>query len=146
MPEPVAVVTWWSPDLVTRFGLPNGSICGVLADSEGAIDVENFLPQPSFVDVIHLVCRHYLDPGLVEFAREVPEQAVAVIDQRSPDVDAEIPAEDIIGSYSVAGGSIGEYTPNPAYRLVTPVGHFQLTPWLRKCLATAVIPRPPGTL
>ena len=62
-----------------------------------------------------------------------------MIDQRSPDVNAAIPTEDIIGHYEIENRKVARYVPNPNYRLLTSSGTFLLTPWLRRCLVSAVL-------
>jgi hypothetical protein len=138
--DSVTVVTWLPAEIISRIGLPQGSICGFLPISHAAIDDGNFIEYRGFIDSIHFFCAHHIDPGLLDFVRKTFEKTVAVIDQRSPDVDAEIPTEDIIGCYRIESRRIGGYVPNPNYRLVTGGGCFMLTPWLRKCLASAVVP------
>jgi hypothetical protein len=140
---PYYVVTWLPPDMMSRVGLPRGSICGVLPDSNEPLAVEHLIETDEFLELVHSICAHDTDPELVSFAGKTAESAVALIDQRSPNVDAAIPTEDIIGTYAIEHGNVGKYSPNPNYRLVTSKGCFQLTPWLRKCLAMKVIPREP---
>jgi hypothetical protein len=137
---PFLVVTWLPPDIVSRTGLPTGSICGVLNESDEPLDVKRMVEKAEFVGLIHSICAHSIDPELIRFATGTSEHTVALIDQRSPDVDAAIPTEDIIGSYAIEQGHVGKFSPNPNYRLITSKGCFQLTPWLRRCLAEKVIP------
>ncbi len=80
--DSLAVVTWLPPDVVSRIGLPTGGICGVLSDLRGAIDAVHFIAHAGFIDIIHRICSHYIDPRLLAFAGRTTEQAVAVIDQQ----------------------------------------------------------------
>jgi hypothetical protein len=136
----IIVVTWLSPEIVSQIGLPKDSICGLLADANKAVIPKQFTEYANFIEAIHEICKENVDPQLVEFASRTNERIVALIDQRSLNIDAEIPAEDIIGTYQTENGWIQKYVPNPSYRLVTSKGCFQLTPWLRKCLWSIVIP------
>lgn len=135
----VAVVTWIPEEQIFQIGLPRGAICGVLRDSAGRIDPDNFMPNRDFIDILHHLNAHHLDPGLLEYVERTTEPSVAVIDQRSPDVNAAIPAEDIIGMYEIEDRKVVRYRANPNYRLVTAHGTFVLTPWIRQCLASAVL-------
>ncbi len=136
----IIVVTWLNPEVVSQIGLSKDSICGFLADANEAVIPEQFTEYSNFVEAIHEICKENVDPQLIEFASRTDERSVALIDQRSPDVDTEIPAEDIIGTYQTENGLVQKYVPNPSYRLVTSRGCFQLTPWLRKCLWSLVVP------
>ena len=135
----LAVVTWIPEECALRIGLPRGSICGVLRDSAKPIEAENFVTNRDFVDILHYLNANHLDPDLVAYASQSAERSIAIIDQRSPDVNAAVPAEDILGVYEVENRKIVKYQPNPNYRLVTIRGVFKLTPWLRKCLDSAVL-------
>jgi hypothetical protein len=134
----VVVATWLKPELVSRLGLPKESICGFLTESNASVTPEQFVEYSDFVDLIHNICRERLDPQLIEFAAQTSERRAALIDQRSPDVNAEIPTEDIIGTYEIENGVVGKFTANPNYRLVTANGCMQLTSWLRECLYALV--------
>jgi hypothetical protein len=61
---------------------------------------------------------------------------VAIVDQRTPTPDAEVPPEDIIGAFEVHNGMIVPelYRASPNHRLLTGDGFFQLDPLLAKCL------------
>jgi hypothetical protein len=139
----VAVVTWIPKEFVLRVGLPRGSICGVLRDDAKPIEPDNFLPNRDFIEILHYLNANHLEPDLVSYAASTIEKSIAVIDQRSPDVNAAVPPEDIIGVYEVAKKEVVKYQGNPNYRLITARGIFKLTPWLRKCLASAVLPKQP---
>ncbi len=134
----VVVATWLKPELVSRIGLPKESICGFLTEPNGSVTPEQFIAYSGFVDAIHNICRERLDPQLIEFAALISERKAVLIDQRSPDVNAEIPTEDIIGTYEIENSVVGKFTANPSYRLVTGNGCMQLTPWLRECLYSLV--------
>jgi hypothetical protein len=136
----ITVVTWLNPQIVSQIGLPKDSICGFLAESNEAVVPEHFTEYANFVEAIHEICKEDVDQQLIEFASRTAEQSVALIDQRSLDINAEIPAEDIIGTYQIKNGLVQKYVPNPSYRLVTSRGCFQLTPWLRKCMWSRVMP------
>jgi hypothetical protein len=135
----VAVVTWIPVEKAFQIGLPRGAICGVLRDSTGGLVPENFIPNRDFIDILHYLNAHHLDPSLLEYVRSTSEPSVAVIDQRSPDVNAAIPPEDILGLYEIEDRQVVRYRPNPNYGLVTTRGTFFLTPWLRQCLVSAVL-------
>lgn len=136
----IIVVTWLDPEVVSQIGLPKDSICGFLSDANETVAPNQFTEYVNFVEVIHEICKENVDPQLIEFTGGTDERSIALIDQRSLDVDAEIPAEDIIGTYQTENGLVQKYVPNPSYRLVTSRGCFQLTPWLRKCLWSHVVP------
>lgn len=135
----VALVTWLPRDQVMRIGLPRGAICGVLRDGTQGIVPDNFVPNRDFIEILDYLNANHLDPSLIEFIQHADEPRIAVIDQRSPDVNADIPSEDILGVYQLEGGRIAQYEPNPHYRLVSARGTFALTPWLRHCLVSAVL-------
>lgn len=135
----IVVVTWMRPDIVSQIGLPKDSICGFLMEPTETVAPEQFIEYRNFVDTIHKICRDHVDPQLVDFASRISEKSVALVDQRSQDVNAEIPTEDIIGSYRIENGSVSEFSPNLNFRLVTSKGCFQLTPWLRNCLSSLVL-------
>lgn len=135
----IVAVTWLPPEVVSEAGLPKDSICGFLTEPMETVPPEQFAEYRNFVDLIHGICRDHVDPQLIDFARRTNAENIALIDQRSPDVDAEIPTEDIIGSYQVEHGSVSKFSPNPNFRLVTARGCFQLTPWLRKCLWSSTL-------
>lgn len=134
----IVVVTWLRPEDVSQIGLPKDSICGFLTEPTETVAPEQFIECRNFVDAIHGICRDHLDPQLIDLASCTNEKNIALVDQRSQDVDAKIPTEDIIGSYRTENGSVGEFSPNPNFRLVTSKGCFQLTPWLRSCLSSRV--------
>lgn len=136
----IVVVTWLRTEIVSQIGLPKDSICGFLTEPSQTVAPKQFVEYPNFVDAILGICRDHVDPQLVVVASRIHEGNVVLIDQRSPDVDADIPTEDIIGSYRIKNGSVCEFSPNPNYRLVTARGCFQLTPWLRSCLSSLVLP------
>ncbi len=136
----IVAVTWLPPEVVSQTGLPKDSICGFLTEPMETVAPEQFAEYRIFVGVIHGICRDHVDPQLVGIARRTNAENIALIDQRSPDVDAEIPTEDIIGSYQIKHRSVCNFSPNPNFRLVTARGCFQLTPWLRKCLWSLVLP------
>jgi hypothetical protein len=136
----IIVVTWLNPEVVSQIGLPKDSICGFLADAKEAVVPEQFTEYANFVEAIHKICKENIDPQLNEFASRTDKQSVALIDQRSLDINAEIPTEDIIGTYQIKKGLVQKYMPNPSYRLVTSRGCFQLTPWLRKFMWSILVP------
>ena len=135
----VSVVTWIPDDQILQIGLPRGSICGVLKNNATDICPETFVQNRDFIEILHYLNANHLDPGLVEFSQQTVEPSVAIIDQRSPDVNAAVPAEDIIGLYEIEERRVARYQANPNYRLVTARGIFRLTPWLRNCLQSAVL-------
>jgi hypothetical protein len=136
----IIVVTWLNPEVVSQIGLPKGSICGFLAEPKEVVSPEQFTEYANFIEAIHKICEENIDPQLIEFASRTDKQSVAIIDQRSLDINAEIPTENIIGTYQIEKGLVQKYMPNPSYRLVTSSGCFQLTPWLRKCMWSILIP------
>jgi hypothetical protein len=136
----VIIATWLKPELVSRIGLPRESICGFLTKPNDCVVPDKFIEYAGFFEAIHNICKERLDPQLTEFASRTSERRAVLIDQRSPDVNAEIPTEDIIGTYEIENGLVGEFTANPNYRLVTSKGCMQLTPWLRQCLYSLVAP------
>jgi len=137
----LSIVTWLPEESVLRTGLPRGSVCGVLRDDNKPIEPENFMTNRDFIEILHYINGQHLDPDLETYAAQTTERSIAIIDQRSPDVNAEIPTEDILGVYDVENRKVVKYQANPNYRLITVRGTFQLTPWLRKCLRSAVLPK-----
>jgi hypothetical protein len=135
----VVVVTWFPPELIRQRGLPPEAICGIVPSADSGIDAEVFLQNGHFVETLHRLNAAYPDPELVEFVRTTNAPGVAVIDERSPDVNADIPSEDILGHYSLKKGALSAYHENENYRLVTEDGVFKLNPWLRKLLVEIVI-------
>lgn len=136
----IAAVTWLPKEDARRIGLPRGSICGVLRDISKPIEPENFMANRDFVEIIHYLNAHHPDPALIDYASGATEESIAIIDERTADVNAAVPAEDILGLYEVQSKKVVKYQRNPNYRLVTNHGVFRLTPWLRKCLRSAVLP------
>ena len=135
----LSIVTWIPEESVLRIGLPRGSVCGVLRDDNKPIEPENFITNRDFIEILHYINGNHLDPDLESYAAKTAERSIAIIDQRSPDVNAEIPSEDILGVYEVENKRVVKYQANPKYRIVTERGACQLTPWLRKCLHSAVL-------
>jgi len=135
----VKVATWMPVELIKEMGLPKGSVCGVVPDLDEPLGVDNFVQSPDFIDIIHYINSIGHDEDLIDFAKTTSEKSIAVIDQRSPDVNAAIPSEDIIGIYDVESNSVGAYHSNERYNLVTENGAFQLTPWLRSRLVGTVL-------
>jgi hypothetical protein len=118
--------------------LPEQCVCGLLADGREEISPDNFKEHPTFVEFLHSICVDVLDPALLQYAARCRETAIALIDERTSDVNGAVPSEDILGVYHVENGTIEKYSPNPNYRLVSAAGSFKLTSWLRQRLVKMV--------
>ncbi|WP_165067231.1 hypothetical protein [Paludisphaera rhizosphaerae] len=138
--DTIVVATWMSPGTISRIGLPKAGICGFLTEPVKDIDPGIFIEYEEFIELIHNICINHIDPRLINYAIENSSDSIAVIDQRSVDVNAEIPTEDIIGTYEIEHGSVKSFSPNPNFRLFTSNGCFQLNPWLRNRLLSLVLP------
>ena len=132
--DTVVMVTWLQPETIQRIGIPPEGICGILESDSTEITMDSFVQNRHFIDIVHRLNASHPDPDLMDFAKGSGVAGVAVIDQRSPDVDAEIPTEDIIGHYAVENGEVTEYFPNKNYKLMTDSGIFRLNPWLCRLL------------
>ena len=121
------------PEVVSARGLSDREIVGEVLErpeTGAALDPDAFVQNPKFVELIHsVVARHGFDQeaGRAE-ARRIGRGSVAVIDQRTPTPEGDVPTEDIIGAFEVRDGELVQdgYRPNPAYRLFTSRGFFQL--------------------
>ena len=134
--DAILVVSWLPQEMIKKIGLPPFGVCGSLRTDQHEITPGNFSPNQPFVETLHYLNSNHMDPDLTELAASSPEDRIAVIDQRSPDVDAAIPPADIIGVYQLTEQSVSGYEPNPNFELVTDAGMFKLTPWLRHCLTS----------
>lgn len=138
--ERVLLVTWLPSKLITTIGLPEQCVCGLLADGKEKITPETFREHRAFVEFLQSLLVDKLAPELIEYAARCPEEMIAVIDERTSDVNGAVPSEDILGVYQLENGIVTTYTPNPNYRLVTAQGSFKLIPWLRQRLLSMVNP------
>ena len=136
--ETIAVATWIPGERIGEIGIPEIGICGIVKEPELKWYPDNFMQNRAFIDAVQSIASTHLDPGLAQYAKNCSEPSVAIIDQRSPDVNAAIPPEDIIGVYSIENGDVVGYSAGPNYRLITESGVFQLTPWLREQLWLSV--------
>lgn len=134
-------VTLWPPDIAFSKGLIAEAIVGILHQELGAdetIKPELFSRNSVFHRFLHEViarCGPEI-PDLNAEAARVGFGFVAIVDQRTPTPDDQVPPEDIIGAFEVRDGTIVPelYRPSPNHRLLTIDGFFQLDPLLARCL------------
>jgi hypothetical protein len=134
----VRVVSILTPDEARGLGgLPKKAVVGTLAELAG--EVEQFRPNPAFVEFMHEVIRSVGpgDAGLRAAAAAQGEGWVYVVDLRTPEgPQGRVPPEDIVGGFAVANGEIveGSYRANDAHVLLTRNGVVSLPEPLRRAL------------
>ncbi|KAF8899581.1 hypothetical protein CPB84DRAFT_1681168 [Gymnopilus junonius] len=103
--------------------------------------LEDFVPNPKFVEALQDTVRHVLKEGLDEIwengAKQIQAGWMHINDQRNiPALGRVGDPDDIIGSVLVEDSKIKAetYQPMPSYRLCTSDGILQLTPGLAKHL------------
>jgi hypothetical protein len=145
----------WGPTLrnVGREGLSPEQVIGRLARSlkdGGALMPDNFVQHDAFVQFLHQFLQRELPGrgGLLAAARRQKDGWVSYIDSRVLDwpdwrAEAEPSVEDVFGAFQVQGGLIveGSYWRNPAHRLLSDKGLFQLEYALRERLKAEIAAR-----
>jgi hypothetical protein len=109
-------ISFLTPEDVMRMGgYPTEAIIGLFEDQPGTdlindiISVENFRPNPAFINFMHQVIGKYgpEDSGLREAARRQREGWIYIIDLRTPDgPQGKVPPEDIVGAFEVKDGQL----------------------------------------
>jgi hypothetical protein len=112
------VISFLTPADVTMIGgYPTETIIGLIEDQPGTdlindtISVENFRPNPAFINFMHQVIRKYgaEDPGMQEAALHQREGWIYIIDMRTPDgPQGQVPPEDIVGAFEVKDGRLSK--------------------------------------
>jgi hypothetical protein len=130
---------------VFKNGLIPESIIGYFINQT---DADNFNPQgfvrnSIFIEFLHSSIAEYA-PRTKSFQVEARRQwngILYLIDQRTPDPAGNVPAEDIIGSYSIDGGEIinGSYKANTNYKILTKNGFFKLSEELNRYLINQIL-------
>lgn len=114
----------------------------------GSLEPGNFAEHEAFVQFLHRFLERELPsrPALQEASRTKQDGWVSYIDARVLDAPrraagSEPDAEDVIGRFHVKGGVIesGSYERNPAHRLLTAKGLFQIDFALRERLKQEII-------
>lgn len=125
-------VSMLPPEFVAEHGLPRPAIAGIFtkpAAKRGQPPWDSFWVNPDFLQIVHEVVAALAPTmeALQSAARQQGDGWVYVLDDRSPDA-AQVPIEDVVGGFAVAGGEIdtGSYRPNPEWALVGPRGRFRL--------------------
>ncbi len=151
--DPIDVVVWL-PSLRTFTGLLSPEhVIGRLTRSRkegGSLEPANFMEHEFFVQFLHQFLARELPgrPGLQKESRRTQDGWVSYVDARV--LDAPRPAadrgpddEDVICRFRVQGGLIepGSYQRNPAHRLLTEKGLFQLEFALNERLRQEIIMR-----
>jgi len=113
----------------------------------GKLTVENFVQNPALVFLLHDFLRRELSTraSLQAAARRQRDGWLSLIDQRVLDAPArrQTLAEDVIGFVEVRGGQLvpGSYRGNPAHRLLSAKGLFQLEYALQERLKREIAAR-----
>jgi hypothetical protein len=94
--------------------------------------------NPVFTSFLHefVATQATTNEELKEAAREQKEGFVYMIDQRTPDTEADVPPVDIIGAFEIADGAITpeSYSPNPEHKMVTEDGLVEIGDDLREAM------------
>lgn len=134
-----------------RGGVPPEAIVGLLrtpAPPGTPIEPSSFVPNMSFVSLLHeaISTRGPDTEGLARAARRQGEGWIYVIDQRTRSPSGQVPPEDIVGAFQVAGGRLvpGSCKPNPKHQLVTKRGPFDLGRELEALVSDEIAARTRG--
>ena len=129
-------VTLVDQHVLVKRGLRPEQIVGKLGtptSDGGKLDVDNFMPNVSFVDFLHdFIARTASeDQGLRAAAESGKVENLFVIDQRTATPEGQVPPEDILGAFVVKDGAISaaDYQSNRGkHRILTSRGFFNLGP------------------
>ena len=127
------VVSILDRDWVFKYGLCAEAILGSLqppARGDRGITPKRFHPNPAFVQLLQQVIADHVSthPGIRREAKRQRDGCVYLLDGRTPQLDGQVPPEDIIGALAVRYGSLvpRSYQHNPSHRLLTADGFFVL--------------------
>ena len=121
----------FSPAELARLdGVPSAAVAGYFATED--YRVEDFTPNPDFLELMHWTVAHY---GAVRLKQQKLTDAVGtyvyVVDLRNTYEGLEdVPAEDIIGRFSVEEDEL-VYQSNNAHQLLTEEGLVVLPEWAK---------------
>ena len=141
-------VTLVTSEIFNSRGLVPEAVVGVLSrtlELDEQITPEVFVRNRVFVEFMHdVIARHApIDRAFQAEASRQVNGWVYVIDQRTPDPSGTVPPEDIVGGFEIVNGKLipESYQPNPAHRILSSKGFFDLGPTLNAVLLDEVLLR-----
>lgn len=112
-----------APEDLAQGNLPMQAVVGELRAGAQDVSEEGFVPNQTFHALLHWVVYKHgpSSPGLQALARGHTGK-VHVVDRRTRGQGDQVPAQDILGTFTVEQGVLTDYALNPAHRLWTPDG------------------------
>lgn len=130
-----------NPEIDPRATLSSKAIIGFVVNPQLPVSFENTRFNPAFLDHFHktIVFFAQVNDGVIQLVETKQNGFIYITDKRSK--DAEPHAQDIIGSFEVKDGALvhGSYEPNPAYKLITADGGFELQQELEALLYASIV-------
>jgi hypothetical protein len=142
--EKIKALSILSLEEVNEIGkLPNEAILGFVCGENSSISMENFRVNRIFMNFMHTVISSEAlqDPSIHESAIQQKNGWLYIMDERtSPDLEAEISPEDIIGAFEVKNHQIiaNSYKPNQNYSTFGSNGLMQLSASIHESLIKAI--------
>jgi hypothetical protein len=138
---PRTVITFLSlEDIKVAGGLRSQAIVGALTGPGQELVPSNFARNSVFVDFLHDVVRQAV-PTIEEYVGAAEEQGsgwLNVHDARAWEIDREVAANDIIGSFQVEEGKLTSYVANLNHRILSEHGMFTPHPEIQEQLLSAM--------
>jgi hypothetical protein len=125
----VQYVMLLSPKIFAKKSIPPQALVGQLRRANGQLNPDNFVRNRGFVELMQQFIERE-GPQSEELKKEAAQLkagSIRLVDGRSSmATPGGVPSDDTLGVFSVQGGRIVGYQPNPEHRIVSERGLFHL--------------------